>query len=87
MRSGADFFTLAMGGLFLKRWSNLDAYVMPEMHYAFTRTFADPITGEPLTISPGLGASFALGVGYSPGGGNLRIGARVQPMYGGSQNE
>lgn len=79
---GRGFFTLAAGSLFLKRWSSLDAYVMPEMHYAFTRTFTDPTTGGPFTISPGLGASFALGLGYSPGGGNFRIGARVQPMWG-----
>ena len=81
--AGRGFYTLAVGTLLLKRWSDIDAYVLPEIHYSAARVFSDPSTGEPFTVSPGWGGSFALGVGYSPGGGNLRLGARVQPMYGG----
>lgn len=73
---GRGFYTAALGALFVKQWPRFDAYFLPEAHYSFARTFR-----ELQTVRPGFGGSFALGVGYSPGGGNLRFGLRVQPAY------
>lgn len=75
--SGNGFYSLAVGGIFLKRWNTLDAFVMTEVHYSFPRVFEN-FTGQ-FQVIPGMGGSLGGGVGWSPGGGAVRLGMRVQP--------
>lgn len=78
---GQGFVTLAVGGLFLKRWGNFDVYLLPEIHHGFNRSFDSALTGERVSVEPSWGTSAALGAGFSPAGGDLRIGLRLQPTY------
>lgn len=80
--TGQGFVMTALGALLLKRFGNWDSYFMPEIHYSFGRTFT---TSESITVGGSLGGSAALGIGISPMNGNLRIGLRIQPTYGGSK--
>jgi hypothetical protein len=84
--SGQGFYTLAVGGLFLKRWGNWDVYLLPEVHHAWGRGFESALTQEHVSIEGGWGASAALGVGVSPGGEDLRVGLRIQPTYASAKN-
>ena len=77
---GQGFFIVAAGSLLLKRWGNFDSYFMPEIHYSFARDFHNSDLGEAIHVGPNWGGSAALGAGISPGGGNFRLGVRVQPM-------
>lgn len=76
---GNGFFSLTVGSVLLKRWGDWDAFLMPEVHYSVPRTFS--VSGNPFQVSPGFGTSLGIGGGLSPGGGNLRVGVRVQPRY------
>lgn len=75
--SGNGFYSVSMGGIFLKRWNTWDAFFMTEVHYSFPRNFEN-FTGK-FQVIPGLGGSLGGGLGWSPGGGSLRLGMRVQP--------
>jgi hypothetical protein len=83
--TGQGFYTLAVGALFLKTWDVWDAFAMPEVHYSLGRTFSNSALGDTIAVGPGWGGSLALGVGLSPWHGDLRIGLRVQPAYGGAK--
>lgn len=77
--TGNGFYSLSFGSLFLKRGSQWDAYLVPEGHYSFPRTFE--MAQSNLKVTPGFGGSVGLGVGFSPAGGSLRFGMRIQPRY------
>lgn len=79
--TGRGFYSIAAGALFVKRWSLIDGYVLPEGHYSFERSFDDRVSGETISVTPGFGTSVALGIGVSPGEGALRAGLRLQPSY------
>lgn len=74
--TGLGFFSFSFGTFFLKRGLFWDAFITPEIHYSLPRTFQPPFSFE---ISPGLGGSIGLGIGYSPKAEALRIGVRIQP--------
>ncbi|MBC7386967.1 MAG: hypothetical protein H7301_12510 [Cryobacterium sp.] len=80
--TGKGFFRIAMGAILTKRWDLWDASFITEIHRSLPRTFpptaSDP---DPLRVDAGFGGSFALGMGYSPGGGNFRFGIRLQPSF------
>lgn len=80
--TGQGFVTSALGALFLKRFGNWDSFFLPEIHYSFGRTFT---TSESINVGGSFGGSVALGIGVSPMSGNLRVGMRIQPTYGGSK--
>lgn len=73
--TGRGFFSVSSGGLFTKSWERWDAFLLPELHYSFTRTF------ESVTVAPGFGASIAVGGGFSPESGSSRYGIRIQPAF------
>ena len=75
--SGNGFYSVSVGGIFLKRWNTVDGFFMTEVHYSFPRTFDGP-TGQ-FQVIPGGGGSLGGGLGWSPGGGAFRLGMRVQP--------
>ncbi len=77
--TGNGFFAVSVGTLLVKRWSSWDAFVIGEAHYSFSRTFKDGTTSY--SVYPGWGASLGGGIGFSPGGGKVRIGARIQPRW------
>lgn len=80
--TGKGFTRLSLGTIFIKRWNAWDASMVTEVHYSFTRTFETGITlSQNQKISPGWGTSFAIGCGYSPGAGDLRLGLRIQPSF------
>lgn len=83
--SGKGFYTLGPGGLFIKRWSKWDIFVLPEAHWTFSRKFESSSSGITETGS-GWGGSFALGIGVSPGSGDFRVGFRIQPVYESGKN-
>jgi len=75
--TGNGFYAVSVGSLVVKRWALWDMFLVPEIHYAIPRTFQT--SSGSLSSMPGFGGSFGLGVGVSPGGGDLRLGVRVQP--------
>ena len=75
--TGLGFYSAALGGIFIKRWNSIDAFVIGEFHYSFPRTFTNGFVSE--AVIPGFGASTGFGAGWSPSGGALRVGLRVQP--------
>lgn len=79
--SGQGFYRFALGGLFTKNRGAWDFYFIPEVHYSFSRTFGNSDGGEVTRVAPGLGSSIAVGAGFSPHMGNLRIGFRLQPLF------
>lgn len=79
--TGRGFYTLSTGALLTKTKGAWDFYSMPEIHYSVPREFDATATSESVRISPRLGFSLALGVGYSPNLGNLRLGLRLQPVF------
>ncbi len=75
--TGLGFYSVALGSIFLKRWNVIDGFIIVEAHYSLPRTFATAY--DPQVVVPGLGGSAGFGLGWSPGGGNWRVGLRVQP--------
>ncbi len=78
--TGNGFFSASLGSLWLKRWTQWDVFLVSELHYGFERSFALS-DGESLAVSPGVGGSVGLGVGFSPPAFPLRIGLRLQPRW------
>lgn len=80
--TGKGFVRLSLGSVLIKRWNAWDASLVAEIHHSFTRTFEAGISNpQNQRISAGWGTSFAIGGGYSPGAGDLRLGVRVQPSF------
>ncbi len=75
--SGLGFYSGAFGAIFLKRWNVVDAFFLAEFHYSVPRVFESGLVST--HVVPGFGASTGLGLGWSPGGGALRVGLRIQP--------
>lgn len=78
--TGRGFYSVAAGALLQKRWSSWDAYVIPEAHYSFERSFGERGFGSS-EIAPGWGGSVAVGAGIAPVSDQLRFGIRVQPVF------
>jgi len=74
---GNGFYSISVGTILQKRWTNWDVFLMPELHYSLPRTFEN--SGMVFQVVPGFGGSMGVGGGISPGGSNFRIGSRVQP--------
>lgn len=77
--TGNGFYSVSLGTLMMKRWGRWDAFVIPEGHYSFSRTFQN--NDQNIQIVPGFGGSIGVGGGFSPGEGSFRFGLRVQPRY------
>lgn len=79
--TGNGFASASVGTLFLKRWATWDAFILPEIHYSFSREFDATFNpaGQSLVVHPGFGGSLGLGIGWSPGGGDFRLGFRLHP--------
>lgn len=75
--TGNGFLSVSFGSIFLKRWTLWDVFFVSEVHYSFSREFGKG--NDAFWIEPGFGGSMGVGVGFSPGASNLRIGFRVQP--------
>mgnify|MGYP002141939174 CR=1 FL=1 len=74
--TGNGFYAVSVGMLAVKRVGFLDFFVVPEVHYSFPRVFSGDLDRR---LLPGWGGSIGAGFGWSPGGGNLRLGLRVHP--------
>lgn len=79
---GRGFLTTAIGVVLLKNISIWDLMLSTEIHKSYSRSVQD-IDGANLEVDPSLGGSALLGLGYSPGGGNWRIGTSISPVYEG----
>lgn len=75
LATGEGFWTASAGTLFLKQGSMWDASVSTELHASKSQGFDNP-DFENLRVSQQWGAGASLGMGLSPGGGNLRLGVR-----------
>jgi hypothetical protein len=75
--NGNGFYSLSIGSLVVRHWGNWDVFLIPEIHYSAPRTFGSPV-GD-IQAYPGFGGSLGIGGGWSPGGGDLRVGLRVTP--------
>ncbi len=82
--TGEGFHTITAGALFVKTYRAWDFSAVPEIHRSLNRTFSDT-AGESVSVAPGMGASLAVGAGYSPRMGNLRVGLRLQPVVNASK--
>lgn len=72
---GQGVYSIALGTLLVKRWSSWDTFFAPEIHYNFPRSFEDE------KVAGRTGGSLSWGLGWSPSGGAIRIGLRIQPAY------
>ena len=72
---GSGFYTTSVGVSFVKAIFNYDFLFMTEYHKAFNREFNKP--GERLSVEPGDGHTMLFGAGYSPKGGDLRLGGSL----------
>lgn len=80
--TGKGFYRIQTGGILIKRFSIWDATLLGEIHRSLPRTFAPTsVNPDTVRVDAGFGGSLAFGVGASPGGGNLRLGFRVQPNW------
>jgi hypothetical protein len=80
--TGKGFYRLQVGGILTKRWALWDASLVAELHRSLPRTFAATANSpDPTRVDPGAGGSLSIAGGVSPGGGNFRIGLRVQPNW------
>jgi hypothetical protein len=77
--TGSGFFSLSVGSLLLKRWSQWDAFLIPEVHYAVPKRFTKD--GDSQFVEPGFGGSIGLGGGFSPLESAFRFGFRIQPRF------
>jgi hypothetical protein len=78
---GQGFYTMSVGALLLKQWGDWDGYLLPQLSYSLGRTSTEALTGQQTQVGAAVGLSAVLGAGFSPGGGNLRLGLRLQPVY------
>jgi hypothetical protein len=80
--TGKGFYRLQFGGVLTKRWTLWDVSLVAELHRSIPRTFAaTPASPDSTRVDPGTGGSISVAGGVSPGGGNLRVGLRVQPNW------
>ena len=81
---GEGFLTPSLGVLFIKRWQQWDATASLELRQALGRTFEQDLGGGFVSSSAfgnQLGWNGLLALGYSPGAGRLRLGARIEPQW------
>jgi len=69
---GRGFYGASIGALLLKAWGNVDVSFLVEGHQLFSKEKATNLGS--LRFSPDLGNSQTLASGWSPGGGNFRLG-------------
>jgi len=72
---GKGFWNVTLGSLLLKTVGNWDFSFLLEGHRGFSRALKSDL-GE-LVLSPGFGFFTQLGLGFSPSGGNLRLGTAL----------
>ena len=81
---GEGFFTPTLGILFVKRWERWDAAASAEGRLSIGRKFEQELSPDFTSLSI-LGTQLGLGglatVGYSPGAGDFRLGARIEPLW------
>lgn len=80
---GRGYWSAAAGVAFVKSWGNWDALASIEGHRSFSRTVSSS-DGQSISLHPGWGASALLGGGFSPGGGDLRLGLSLSPVHEGA---
>lgn len=76
---GKGFWRMGVGTLFLKTFGNWDFSFLFEGHQGFSRSLNNSV-GE-LLLNPGWGLTSQLGLGYSPTGGNLRLGTSLSRSF------
>ena len=72
---GNGFYTTALGLSFVKTIYSFDLLFMSEVHKGLKRKFKQ--NSESFSVTPNLGGSGLLGIGYSPYNGNFRIGGTL----------
>jgi hypothetical protein len=80
---GEGFWVPAAGVVLVKRWEQWDATASLEgrlsLGRSFTLSFDDEFTSTS-QFGNQIGVGGLIAVGFSPGGGNLRFGARLEPQ-------
>lgn len=76
---GKGFWTLGFGTLLLKTLGNWDFSFLFEGHQGLSRSITNAV-GE-LTLLPGWGFTSQVGFGFSPQGGDLRIGSALSRSF------
>ena len=82
---GKGFYTLSLGSFLIKSWGSWDASFRFALNKSLDRSFK-AADGSTINIRPGLDFNAAIGAGFSPGGGDWRIGLSINPTYTGSTN-
>lgn len=77
---GRGFYSAALGAAFLKGIADWDFLLSFKAQRSFARAVSY-LGASDLKVVPGFGASFLLGAGWSPGGGKLRLGAMLSPVW------
>jgi hypothetical protein len=84
---GRGFYTVTLGVSFVKVRGHFDFLASTEVHEALPRAFAHRSSiadgGYGFTAKPTPGVSASLGAGWSPRGGDFRMGATLAPQYEG----
>jgi hypothetical protein len=81
---GRGFFSLALGAAFVKTLGDWDATASLEAHRSLPKTVSRAGGSSELRLSPGWGGSALVALGFSPGGGALRLGASLSPVFEGA---
>jgi|GEM_PF-1138289 len=85
---GEGFLTPSAGVLFVKRWQQWDATASVELRSSLGRSFEQDLGAGFVSRSdfgPQFGWNGLLALGYSPGAGKLRLGARLEPQWRGER--
>lgn len=79
---GRGFYRSAAGVVFVKIISEFDFLGSFEGSYEFKRVFnSNDLSSSSISITPGLGASTLISLGYSPSNTNFRIGSSISYRY------
>jgi hypothetical protein len=77
---GRGFWALSLGLAATKAWSDIDALVSGQVTQSFSRTFS--MDGQNVRVTPGLSATLAAQMGYSPNfASGLRWALGVSPQW------
>ena len=77
---GYGFYALSAGVFLIKSWGAWDSSFRLAINSSLNRAFKAS-DGSTIYIRPGLNGSVAFGGGYSPGGGDFRVGININPVY------
>jgi hypothetical protein len=77
---GKGFYTFSLGTILLKSWRAWDSSFRFAVNKSLDRSFT-AADGSEVDVKPGYDIISSLGLGWSPGMGNWRMGLMINPIY------